>query len=122
LGGRNISSPELAGNTLLCVEDGRGDRLVFIHSILDDYGLTPVEFRVYGRLARRAGAEGAREAVRNMAAGCRVSERSVQLALKFLELAGLIQRCERPGRPTVYKLLPPANWSPASKLEAPAPR
>lgn len=102
----------------LCVEDARGDLPVFIHSKLDDYGLSPVEFRVYGRLARRAGSGEARESVRNMAAGCKMSERSVQLALKLLELAGLVQRLDRHGLPTLYKLLPPGKWAHPSKLEA----
>jgi hypothetical protein len=99
-------------------KDGRDDLPVFIHSELDDYGLTPIEFRVYGRLARRAGKGDATESVPNMAEGCKVSERSVQLALKLLESASLIERVERPGETTIFKLLPRDRWADAARLDS----
>ena len=37
--------------------------IIFVHSLLDDFGLTPPQFRVYCHLARRAGKRGAFPAV-----------------------------------------------------------
>jgi len=36
------------------ISDGRVDLPIFIHSIIDDFGLTPPAFRVYAHLVRRA--------------------------------------------------------------------
>jgi hypothetical protein len=97
--------------------DGRDDMPVFIHSELDDYGLSPIEFRIYGRLARRAGKGEAKESVPKMAEGCKVSERSVQLALRLLELAGLTEAEEHTGHTTVYRLLPRSRWADPAQLD-----
>lgn len=79
---------------------------IFIHSELDDAGLDPYAFRVYCRLARRAGGQGAAwESVGNMADACRMSSRRARQALRTLETKGLIRRDERDGQTSVYHLL-----------------
>jgi hypothetical protein len=99
------------------IQDGR-DNPIFIHSELDDYGLTLVEFRVYARLARRCGRATAYESVPNMARDFGVKDRTVQRALKLLISARLIAAKPRPGFSTVYTLLPLSAWLPANALGA----
>jgi hypothetical protein len=99
-------------------EDGRDDKPIFIHSELDDYGLSAIEFRVYSRLARRSGQTAAFESVPNMAKEFEVSDRTVQRCLKVLTICRLIAEQIRPGKPTRYTLNPRSVWSPKSQLKA----
>lgn len=108
------SSRKQSGMELL---DGRNNP-IFIHSELDDYGLSLVEFRVYARLARRCGKAAAYESVPNMAHDFSVSDRTVQRALKLLISACLVSAKLRPGTSTVYTLLPRSDWLPAGSLPA----
>lgn len=83
---------------------------VFIHSELDDFGLSPIEFRVYCRIARRAGRGECIESIANMAQGCKVSEASIKRALKLLHDHKLVIREPRPGYTTIYRLTDPHHW------------
>jgi DNA-binding MarR family transcriptional regulator len=98
------------------IRDGRDDKPIFIHSELDDYGLTPIEFRVYARLARRAGNGTAFESVPKMAKEFIVSDRTIQRALRVLIEAHLLHEQIRPGRTTLYILTPRRAWSSRSQL------
>jgi hypothetical protein len=100
------------------VQEGRDDMPIFIHSELDDYGLSLIEFRVYARLARRCGKAAASESVPNMARDFGVSDRTVQRALRLLVAARLIAEERRPGKTTLYTLLPRPAWAPALSLPA----
>lgn len=100
------------------VRDGRDDRPVFIHSELDDYGLSCVEFRVYARLARRSGSGAAFESVPRMAADFEVSDRTVQRALRVLVRSQLVAERPRDGKPTLYTLNPRSAWLPKAQLQA----
>lgn len=103
------------------IKDNRDDLPIFIHSELDDYGLSNAEFRVYGRLARRAGSKGvAKESVPKMAADFMVSDRTVRRCLVVLKHCRLIAERVRPGRPTEYTLNPRRVW--ADKKELPSIR
>jgi hypothetical protein len=82
----------------------------FIPAHLDDYGLTPYEFRIYARIARRNGSSGSWESVRNMAKACQMSEQKAKEVLRFLVLAGMIDRQGRPGLTSVYRLRPVHEW------------
>lgn len=82
----------------------------FIPAHLDDYGLTPYEFRMYARIARRNGSSGSWESVRNMAKACQMSEQKAKEVLRFLVLAGMIDRQGRPGLTSVYRLRPVHEW------------
>lgn len=99
------------------VRDGRDDRPVFIHSELDDYGLSCVEFRVYARLARRSGSGAAFESVPRMAADFEVKDRTVQRALRVLVRCRLVAETPRPGKPTLYTLNPRSAWLPKDQLK-----
>lgn len=99
-------------------KDRRDDFPIFIHSELDDYGLNPVEFRVYSRLARRAGQHGKHsESVPNMAREFDVSIRTIQYALKVLIACRLITRHARPGKTDEYSLNPRSVWQNKTKLQ-----
>jgi hypothetical protein len=94
----------------------------FIHSDLDDYGLSPFELRVYLRVVRRADAKLlkgiCRESVANMARGCGMSVRSAYNALRVLVGVGLLGEQTRPkGRPVEYVLLPRQYWKSPEELE-----
>ncbi len=92
--------------------EGRDDLPVFIHRELDDYGLNCVEFRVYGRIARRAGESGRHfESAAKMAAEFEVSLSTIRRALKVLVLCRLVHKEVQPGKPTVYRLLPKREWA-----------
>lgn len=84
--------------------------VIFIHSALDDFGLSPIQFRIFCHLARRAGANGAFPAVASMAKLCDVSERWIRICLRDLEEMGLLNRTERPGYTSVYTLNGPSKW------------
>lgn len=69
-------------------------------------GLEPTDKLLLALLADHANEEGlAWPSVSRLAAGLERTERTVQLALKRLEAKGLIQRLDRPGKPTLYRLL-----------------
>ena len=88
--------------------------VLFVHSSLDDAGLTANEFRVYCHLARRAGSAGdAFPAVQTVADVCRMNRDTVWAVLKSLTARGMLQRVPRPGLSTVYVLTTPEHWHPA---------
>lgn len=84
--------------------------IVFIHSELDDAGLTPAGFRVFCHLSRRAGKAGVYPGVKSMASTCRLNEDTVWRALSELEERGMLERKSRPGRSTEMTLQPPSTW------------
>ncbi len=85
----------------------------FIHSALDEYGLTPQQFRVYCHIARRAGSGGlAFAGLDSMARKCRLHPKTVTRALAFLTARQLLAATRRPGQTTVYRLNPISAWSP----------
>lgn len=85
---------------------------IFVHHELDDAGLDPYAFRVYCRIARRAGSNGPGciESVPNMAEGCNMSAPRLREALDTLVDRGMVEREDRKGLPTVYTLLPKDQW------------
>jgi hypothetical protein len=85
---------------------------LFVHSEIDDYGLTTQEFRVYAHLARRAGKNGAYPSVDSMAAKCRINRDTAYECLKRLKFLNLIRAIKRPGHTTLYRLTPRSQWKP----------
>jgi hypothetical protein len=90
---------------------------LFVKSEIDDYGLDPYEFRLYARIARRAGRGEAWESIPNMARACRISISRARKALELLEIAGLIESIERPGYSTIRRLTPKHKWVHPERLE-----
>lgn len=93
-------------------EDNRDDMPVFIHSELDDLGLTPFEFRAYAHLARRVNDRGGTywESIEAGAEVCQMGTKTYRAALVGLVERGLISREDRPGQTSVYRLEPKAKW------------
>lgn len=90
---------------------------IFIQSELDDYGLSPIEFRAYARIARRAGGDNKlTESVPNMAGVFGVAEVTVRRALQVLCLCGLISKKERPGWTPEYTLNEQDKWRDKAEL------
>lgn len=84
---------------------------IFVHSKIDDAGLSANEFRVYAHLARRAGSGAAFPAVASIADVCRIHKDTVWAVLKSLESRGMVVRVNRTGATNVYKLTEPSAWT-----------
>jgi hypothetical protein len=76
----------------------------FNHSLIDDMGLTPSEFRVYGHLVRRAGSGYAYASVNSMAKVCKLKRDTVYKCIAELENRGLIRTQKRHGKPSHYHI------------------
>jgi hypothetical protein len=87
--------------------------LLFVHSLIDDRGLSPAQFRVLGHIARRAGNGKAWPAISSIAKVCKLSPKTVRSALKFLKTARLISEEKRSGSTNLYALTQPAQWKPS---------
>ena len=97
--------------------DGRTDfNVIFIHSRLDDYGLSPQQFRVYAHLARRAGSGGAWSSVARMAHVCKLHPQTVRAALRVLVRHRLITRQPRPSTTPIYRLTKADQWEPPTSI------
>lgn len=94
------------------VQENDGFNVIFIHSSLDDMGLTANEFRIYAHLARRANKKSkqAWPSIPSMAKVCRISEESVRYALKCLEGFGMIRRFPKRGKPDTIMLTSASSW------------
>ena len=86
--------------------------VLFVHSSLDDAGLTANEFRVYCHLARRSGNAGdAFPSAQSIADVCRIHKDTVWDVLRSLERRGMVCRKPRVGMSTVYVLTTPDQWT-----------
>ena len=83
-----------------------------IHSLLDDAGLDPYEFRVYCRIIRRAGSNGTGcyESQEKIAQGCGMSRRQVIRCFKTLTERGFIMVQKKENSHLTVWPLPPVNW------------
>ena len=95
-------------------ESAKALQIAFIHSRLDEAGLTPVQFRVYCHISRRGECFASAETI---AQNCRVNRDSVWPAVTALEGRGMIEVVHRVGRTTVYRTTPMSAWKgyPAEK-------
>ncbi len=79
----------------------------FIHSALDKYGLTPVQFRVFCKISSRGECF---ESARTMAKGCKMNADTLWAAIKFLESNRLITRKVRFGQTSILTINPVSQW------------
>lgn len=84
-----------------------GDNDSFIHSSLDDAGLSAAEFRVFCRIKRRGECT---ESVPNMATGCRLHPDTVWESISRLIELRMIVRTPRTGKTSIYQVLSPDQW------------
>ncbi len=91
-------------------QDMRGYDIIFIHSSLDDAGLTAQEFRLFGHLMRRAGKGLAFASAETMGKICKLHPDTVWKAIKVLEARRMIVRERRKGQTTIIRITPPTEW------------
>lgn len=95
----------------------RRDLGAIIPSYLDDYPLTPYEFRVYARIARRVGKGGeCNERNRRIGDAIGMSESAVRDAKALLQACRLVDITPRPGRPDSVALLHADEWAPQDQV------
>lgn len=95
--------------------------VMFVHNLLDEYGLDPYEFRIYAHAVRRTGGklDGKYFASLSKTAEiCQMSVRRVQYSLKFLCEAGFLTQEKRTGRTDEYRVTPVSQWEKPEKLES----
>ena len=80
----------------------------FIPAALDDANLTPHEFRVFCRVARRGQCT---ESVARIADATRMNEKTVRRALKALRDRSMVERTKRPGTTSIHEVKPPSEWT-----------
>jgi hypothetical protein len=97
----------------------RPDEGAWIHSELDDFGLSPAEFRVYCHILRRAGAGGhCWETTENAAKHCRLNRKTYEKAITTLERYGMVYIERRKGQSSIINPLAKRNWSRPTPKEA----
>lgn len=102
-------------NSVVC---NRSDFAIVVPSFLDDYGLNPQEYRLYGHIVRRAGKDGCFESIPNMAAICLMNEKTVRKTLQILITARFIKIAqERKGKTTIYEITHHSQWMASKHLE-----
>lgn len=92
------------------VQTTRGSNTIFIHSSLDDAGLTPQQFRVFAHISRRASDGDCWAGVDGMAKVCKMNSDTLRDALKVLFERNMVTKTERPGKTTVWRIPPPSFW------------
>jgi hypothetical protein len=96
----------------LILQETSGFNVIFVHSKVDDIGLTTAEFRVYAHLSRRASSnDGCWAGLDSMAATCRMNRDTVRNALEELRNRGMLRVTDRPGKTKIYHLTNPSEWS-----------
>jgi len=85
--------------------------VIFVHSALDDAGLSVHAFRLYCHLARRAGKDGfINSGGKSMAAVCRMKRDTCFRVMRELEERGMLVRQKRGGATNSYTLTRPSEW------------
>ncbi len=103
----------------LYLQDGSDDfNIILIHSLLDDYGLSPQQFRVYAHLARRGSSGAAWPSVATVAQVCQVHLKTARRALHVLVEHRLVTREHRPGKTPLYRITPAREWHPPINIKA----
>jgi Helix-turn-helix domain len=91
----------------------------FVHSELDDYGLTTYEFRLYGHISRAAGKTSTCwQSVATMAKACKMSEREARYTLKLLVAAGMLRKFQGVHTTFDYEPAPRSWWVSPEQLPA----
>ena len=97
----------------------RPDHGAFIPSYLDDYPLTPNEFRIYAHIMRRAGTMGDHfESIPNAAKRCHMNVKTARNAIKVLRALRMIIVTERTGQSSVIEPTHEDDWAPISQVKS----
>lgn len=92
------------------------ERKPFIPSWLDDFGFTAAQFRILCRVARRGDCF---ESIPKMAAGCRLSVKTVKAVIRTLTSCGVFEKQPRQGQTSIFKLAPFSQWQQPSPKGTP---
>lgn len=84
--------------------------MIFVHSKIDEFGLSTSAFRVYAHLARRATNRVAFPGIDSIAKVCRMSKNTVCEAIKELEVRNVITVERKPGVGSRYHITSPRTW------------
>jgi DNA-binding MarR family transcriptional regulator len=96
---------------------------IFVHSLLDDFGLSASEFRVFAHLYRRKNNKTGTSwpGIDSIAEKCRLSKQTVCDAIKHLERHNMIGAIRTPGAKTQYivkaKTSDVETWEPFPNLD-----
>ena len=101
------------------IKDERRLPIIFIHSSMDDAGLSAEAFRVYAHIARRAGTGQAWPSIESMMEKCGLSKRPILRALRELIDRNMIMRRPRPGYTSLYILTDQTLWAGGGAESAP---
>ncbi len=85
----------------------------FIHSSLDEAGLTVQEFRVFCHISRRANGGECYASAESMATICRIKRDTLFTAIRVLESRGMLERESKIGCPTIYRITLESHWNPS---------
>jgi hypothetical protein len=101
-------------------ENGRREQTIFLHSELDDFGLSPAEFRIFAHLHRRRNNMTgiAWPGIDSIANTCRIAKQTVCDAIKRLEEHRMITADRRTGAKTSYSIRPVSEWQPFPNLDS----
>ena len=99
----------MEGPTVSNTAEHSSTHAAFIHSKLDEYGLTPVQFRIFCHIERRGECFSTAAVI---AQCCRVHRNTVWPALKFLKNRKMIEATHRTGLTTIFKAAPFTAWLP----------
>jgi len=94
------------------IQTTKGFGFIFIHSSLDDAGLSTAEFRVYAHLSRRASSmeDAAYPSIETIAKICRIHPDTARACIQTLIDRKMLEKKERPGRTSFYFLMSPKKW------------
>jgi len=95
------------------------DLITIVSPVLDEYGLDPMEYRLYSHIVRRAGKDGCFESIPRMAKICLMNEKTLRKALRVLIAAGLVKIAQqRQGKTTIYRITHSSEWVYSQQLKA----
>jgi hypothetical protein len=88
--------------------------LVFIHSLVDDYGMSPSQFRIFCAFSRRGKCF---EPVPEIAKRIGLHPDTAWSAIRYLLQQKLVSRESRHGQTSVYKINPASQWLPPTGIK-----
>jgi len=102
----------------------RPDDGAWIHSALDDFGLSVAEFRVYCHILRRAGTSAGHywEGAKNAAKHCRINRTTYDKAIINLERYQMIHITRRKGESSIISPLAKNQWQRTDEYEEVSPK
>ena len=83
-------------------------QLLFVHSVVDELRLSPVQFRVYAHMSRRGKLTASPKTTAEL---CCIDEDTFWRAAADLERFGMVRRHRRPGSTSVFEVTAENEWN-----------